>query len=225
MILLVVVNLSTYRMSSFWGYCLDLLDGRSKLEEYSFGDFWDYMSHETEILQWRTEFAGDLDRQGVGLSRHCQIVSRACLRIKDGSHPLRQFMDVKKFDVVVKEAEKLLPHLLALVASDAQKKKKSRSKPGDQSHASMMSAPQAVGKPREEVERHAREVHAWLQSPDSPLRQFLSAASDGGIFFTANVHHKAAVSYVWHRKLSEQTPTKGVGVQDFVLAAQARLCD
>ena len=171
-----------------------------------------------------SRFAGDLDRQGVGLSWHCQIVAYACRRIKDGSHPLRQFIDAKKFDAVVKEAERLYPHLVFLVASDALKKKKSRSKQGDQSQASMMAC-QAVGKPREEVAQHAREVHAWLVNPDSPLRRFLSAASDGGIFFTANVHHKSAVAYVHHRKLSEQTPTKGVGVQDFVLAAQARLCD
>ena len=46
-----------HHMSSFWGYCLDLVDGRSKVEEYSFGELWDYISHETEILQWRTECA------------------------------------------------------------------------------------------------------------------------------------------------------------------------
>ena len=79
MILLVVVNLSTYRMSSFWGYCLDLLDGRSKLEEYSFGDFWDYMSHETEILQWRTECACEHGECDCALACCCVLCVCVCV--------------------------------------------------------------------------------------------------------------------------------------------------
>ena len=126
---------------------------------------------------------------------------------------------------MVQEARQLLPTLRGLIASEAQKKKRARSSRGEQSMASMMADAPASGYPREAVDRHARLLHAWLVKPDSPLRQFLSAASDGGVFFTSNVHAKTGVAYVKFRVLDPEAGTAGVTADDLVRAAQARLCD
>jgi hypothetical protein len=83
----------------------------------------------------------------------------------------------------------------------------------------------ACGRPRAEVEIDARAVHAWLVREQSVLRNFLSAVSDGGVFFTSNVHSKTAVAYVKHRMLTPEQPAPGVAADDFVKAAQGRLCD
>ena len=135
----------------------------------------------------------------------------------DGLPRASKFKDVKD------EAARILPHLKGLIASEAQKKKKSR-KDGHQSQATMM-ADTACGRPRAEVDRDARAVHAWLVQDQSALRKFLSAASDGGVFFTSNVHSKTAVAYVKHRMLTPEQPAPGVSADDFVKAAQGRLCD
>ena len=167
--------------------------------------------------------AGDLDRQGVGISRFCQILAMGCTRIINEQHPLLPFLDAKKFKDVKDEAARILPHLKGLIASEAQKKKKAR-KEGQQSQATMM-ADTACGRPRADVDRDARAVHAWLVRDQSALRKFLSAASDGGVFFTSNVHSKTAVAYVKHRMLTPEQPAPGVAADDFVKAAQGRLCD
>ena len=167
--------------------------------------------------------AGDLDRQGVGISRFCQILAMGCTRIINEQHPLLPFLDAKKFKDVKDEAARILPHLKGLIASEAQKKKKAR-KEGQQSQATMM-ADTACGRPRADVETDARAVHAWLVREQSVLRNFLSAVSDGGVFFTSNVHSKTAVAYVKHRMLTPEQPAPGVAADDFVKAAQGRLCD
>ena len=83
---------------------------------------------------------------------------------------------------------------------------------------------ESVGVPRTDVEKDAKAVHAWLVQEKSPLRDFLSAISDGGGFFAANVHAKVAVSYVEHRRDSTEGPP-GIGESEFVKAAVCRLCD
>ena len=255
-------------------HCMDLVNGRSKLESYSVSDFWDFMKKDTDILRWRTEcpvcscvcvpwgcvlsrvcvrafvrtrvcaracgracvrvclrvcscesgFAGDLERQGVAISRCGAIAAMACTRIVDQTHPLRAYLDATKIEPIVQEAQRMLPRFMGLVASEAMKKKRKQANRAANSAASMMMDQPDVGRPREEVAEHAREVHAWLLA-DSPLRTFLSAASDGAIFFTSNVHTKCAVSYVRARKETEEQTTPGVTVDQFVRAAQARLCD
>ena len=155
-----------------------------------------------------------------------QICAMLCARLKLRDHPLTKFLDEKKCREVITEADSLLPHFQMLIASEAMKKKKARTR-GEQSQASMM-ANQVVGRDRAEVERAAKFVYTWLKKSDSPLRNFLTAASDGGIFFTANVHAKVAVSYVHHRVVvvegSDQA-NPGVSIEHFVTAAQGRLCD
>ena len=112
------------------------------------------------------------------------------------------------------------------IASDSQKKKKARQKKDGFSQASMMGGDDtAVGLSREDVERDATYLHAWLMKTDSKLRDFISATSDGGAFFVANVHVKCACGYVRYRKLGDEATPLGVRVNDFVAAAQGRLCD
>ena len=36
-------------------HCQDLTNGRSKLEDKTLEEFWGFVSHETEILKYRTE--------------------------------------------------------------------------------------------------------------------------------------------------------------------------
>ena len=149
----------------------------------------------------------------------------ACKRLTNGEHPLLHFLDKKKFDLVVAEAKDLLPHASGLVASEALKKQKKHAHRDEFSISRMMGGTAPVGSSRDEVRAHALFVHAWLVKADSPLRQFLGAASDGGVFFVANVHQKTAVAYAHHRRASAESSTAGVGVEDFVKAAQCRLCD
>ena len=200
------------------------MNGRSKIDAKTIEEFWKYISHDTELLQFRTEFAGDTDRIGVAISRHSQILVQACQRIVNNDLPLVKFLDATKFTPVKREAQSLLQPLSGLVATEAQKNRKRRRKEEEQSQASMMCSI-AVGKVRSDVERDARLVYQWLAKQDSPLRDFLSAASDGGTFFTANCHHKSAVGFKRHRILSDQQGLPGVGENDFVNAAVARLCD
>ena len=89
----------------------------------------------------------------------------------------------------------------------------------------MMGDDTTVSLSRDAVERDATFLHQWLMKADSPLRDFLKATSDGGVFFVANVHVKTACSYVRHRSLGDEGTTPGVGPGDFVTAAQGRLCD
>ena len=112
------------------------------------------------------------------------------------------------------------------IASDAQKKKKARTKKDPFSQAMMMGDGLSEGLSLADVERDATQLHQWLEKTDSPLREFIAACSDGGAFFVANVHVKTARGFLRFHKLSdEEGATAGVGVNDFVLAAQGRLCD
>ena len=237
---------------------VDLLNGRSRLEEFTGKQLWDYMSHPTEVLKWRTEcpraclclllsrvcvcvsvcacvcvcvcvcgcesrFAGDVERQGIAISRAAAILAMVCARIMVSDHPIRQFVDRGKFAAVIAEAEKLAPHFKGLVASEALKKRARRKDRQEHSQACMM-LDASVGLPRPEVERDAKAVYAWLVAEKSPLRDFLSACSDGACFFTANVHGKVSAAYVKHRQDSTDA-VPGVVLDDFVRAAVSRLCD
>ena len=185
--------------------------------------YWKYISHETEFLKYRTEFAGDADRQGVAISRMCQHLAMVCGRIVDGSHPLVPYLNRQKFDLVKQEATRLMPHFKGLVASQAQKQAKRR-RHAEHSQAEMMTSA-ALGKSLADVSKDAKVVYAWLQSGSCPLREFLSAVSDGGAFFTSNVHAKTGKAYIHHRVVDPDHATAGVAEGDFVRAIQGRLCD
>ena len=103
-------------------HCLDLANGRSRIDEYSFEMVWDYMSRPTKFLKYRTEFAGDAARQGVALSRVAQICRMVCIRVLDKSNPVRQYCQPVKLKQVSDEAERLLPHFKMLTATEAQKR-------------------------------------------------------------------------------------------------------
>ena len=105
-------------------HCLDLTNGRSKIDDFSFEQVWSYMSKPTAILKYRTEFAGDLDRQGVALSRVAQVGSNLCARLLSETNPLCLFVDPKKLEVVRKEAALLDPHFKMLTATDCQRRRK-----------------------------------------------------------------------------------------------------
>jgi hypothetical protein len=92
------------------------------------------------------------------------------------------------------------------------------------SQADMMTQSVTAGKPREEVSRAARAVHEFLLNENSDLRKYLSAMSDGAVYFVSNVHCKTACAAVRFRK-EDDGATPGIGVEDFVIAAQGRLCD
>ena len=66
-----------------------------------------------------------------------------------------------------------------------------------------------------------------VPSEDLPdvLRRIYESLKPGGVFFASNAHVKTAVAYVKHRVLDPESGAVGVAVADFVLAAQARLCD
>ena len=83
----------------------------------------------------------------------------------------------------------------------------------------------AVGKPREEVENAAREVHRFIMQGDqSPLRRFVVATSDGGVHYNSSVYARSCEAYVRCRKESDDA-VAGVDEEAFVLVAQTRLCD
>ena len=58
-------------------------------------------------------FAGDPDRQGVGISRLAQHMAMVCKRILADGNPLKLFLDLAKFKKVEAEATKMLPHFKA----------------------------------------------------------------------------------------------------------------
>ena len=79
-------------------------------------------------------------------------------------------------------------------------------------------------KSRSEVEKSARAVYAFLLDEKSPLCVYLSALSDGGVYFVSNVHCKTACAAVRFRKETEEA-SPGISVDDFVAAIQGRLCE
>ena len=103
-------------------HCLDLANGRSRIDEYSFEMVWEYMSRPTKFLKYRIEFAGNPSRQGVALSRVAQICGMVCIRVLDKSNPVRQYCQPVKLKQVSDEAERLLPHFKMLTATEAQKR-------------------------------------------------------------------------------------------------------
>ena len=58
-------------------------------------------------------FAGDPDRQGVGISRLAQHMAMVCNRILANGNPLMALLDLAKFAKVTVEARKMLPHFKA----------------------------------------------------------------------------------------------------------------
>ena len=110
----------------------------------------------------------------------------------------------------------------ALIASDEQRKKARKKK--DNSQAEMMSQPTAPVKSRQEVDKAAREVHAFLMNDQSPLRAYMSALCDGGIYFVSNVHVKSASAACSFRKETEDS-VAGISPTEFVIAIQGRLCE
>ena len=117
-----------------------------------------YISHSTEILKWRTEFQGDLERQGIALSRFAQILAMLCVCILKTSCPLVEYLDKTKFEPVRLEAQRILPALRGLVATEAQKKKRPRGSRGEESMYSMMGDGPATGLPRDDVAKDARTI-------------------------------------------------------------------
>ena len=87
-----------------------------------------------------------------------------------------------------------------------------------------MSQVMVATKGRTEVEKAAKAVYLFLKNEDSQLRKYLSALSDGGVYFVANVHCKGANAAVRHRKETEES-TPGISSEEFVLAIQGRLCE
>ena len=65
----------------------------------------------------------------------------------------------------------------------------------------------------------ARAVHAFLMDERSDLRRFVSAASDGGVFFSSGVHCQTAGAAVRFRHEDVLAPA-GISVDQFVLAAR-----
>ena len=155
----------------------------------------------------------------------------------ESDHPLKAFLDARQLRAALDEARPLLPELKArrldrlsspvrlcrqvLIATDAQRKKRRRSK--EHSQAEMMHEDE-TGKPRAEVERAARFVHKWLLKPASPLRDLLSALSDGATFFTASVHTRVTEAAVHYRPGPGSSGLPGISEDAFVQIAQGRLC-
>ena len=83
----------------------------------------------------------------------------------------------------------------------------------------------ATGKNKTEVEIAARAVHAFLLKDTSHLRVFLSALSDGGSFFTANIHTRTGCAAVRFRAPDAGSGQPGIGVDQFIRTAVGRLCD
>ena len=80
-------------------------------------------------------------------------------------------------------------------------------------------------KSRQDVERSARAVYRFLVDPNSALRRFVLAASDGGVHYVSSVWSRTGEAYIARRKLREDSDTVGVSVEHFVQAAQARVCE
>ena len=61
-------------------------------------------------------FAGNQERQGVGISRTAQAMAMVCTRIMDPNNPLKPLLDKSKFAKVFDEAKKMLDHFKARCA-------------------------------------------------------------------------------------------------------------
>ena len=92
------------------------------------------------------------------------------------------------------------------------------------SQAEMMTQVVASCKSKTDVDRSARVVYAFLIDEKSPLRSYLSALCDGGVYFVSNVHCKAACAAVRFRKETEES-VAGITPEEFSLAIQGRLCE
>ena len=82
----------------------------------------------------------------------------------------------------------------------------------------------AQGKERAHVESAAKVVYEWLKAEDSTLRTFVSALSDGGIFFVSSCHFKTCAAAVRYRK-EHEVASPGIMEPEFVNVAVRRLCD
>ena len=128
-------------------HCADLVNGRSVYAETALSDFWEYIRGSTAVLQFRSEcpvcpdlcscaclvlcrFAGDVERQGVCLSRMAAIWAMECSRIRkleDDPHSgLSAFLDRASMGEVFSEARRLLPFFKVLMATEEQKRASSR---------------------------------------------------------------------------------------------------
>ena len=92
------------------------------------------------------------------------------------------------------------------------------------SMVSMMTGGSGHGKDRASVEASAKMVYEWLKCGDSPLRDFISAFSDGAIFFTSSCHFKTGAAAVRFRRENDAS-VAGITEADFVNVAVSRLCD
>ena len=76
-------------------------------------------------------FAGDVDRQGVAISRLAQIWAMECTRVikladDPGEHSLASYLDASKMADVFSQAREMLPRFKMLMASEEQKRASSR---------------------------------------------------------------------------------------------------
>ena len=88
----------------------------------------------------------------------------------------------------------------------------------------MMSQVVVATRGRAEVKLAAEAVYLFLKDEGSHLRQYISACSDGGVYFVSNVHCKGANAAVRYRKTTPDS-TPGISCEDFASAIQARLCE
>ena len=76
-------------------------------------------------------FAGDVERQGVAISRLAQIWAMECTRVikladDPGEHSLASYLDASKMADVFSQAREMLPRFKMLMATEEQKRASSR---------------------------------------------------------------------------------------------------
>ena len=76
---------------------------------------------------------------------------------------------------------------------------------------------------KEDVDKAAAKVYAWLKQPTSKLRALTAFLSGGGLFYVASVHEKCHRAYIGYGHMEGATH-KEVSETNYAAWASARLC-
>jgi hypothetical protein len=187
--------------------------GVSVLDQIDLGSLWKMICKGDKFCKFFTELAATSEnspdhvfRQGVGLSRLCEVLAQALTHFRDATE-LRLMMKDTVLAKLDAEAKILLPHLLRLNAGKASFTSKEETF-GGLKRRKLADGSSAKQPTTRELSDSSHALFEWLQKGlSSNLRHAIVELSAGGVFFSAHVADKAGRAWLEHKepKVEEDT--------------------
>jgi hypothetical protein len=205
--------------------------GISVLDEIDLGTLWTMVCKGDKYCKFFSEIAATSEnspdhvyRQGIGLSRLCEVLTHCLTHLQEATELRKMLKDavLAKADF---EAKILLPHLHRLNAGKASFTSKEETFGGLKRRK--LTTGSAAGAKQPTTRELSDSTHAlfdWLQKGvASNLRHVIVELSAGGVFFSAHVADKAGRAWLAHAepKVTEEDLLKALEARHSAVASSS----